>query len=66
VLATPIVARGVTTGVFLALNKPGGFISYSVEGVKEFAHLLGLALEIVLLDEALKQGKRFEDLPFEV
>ena len=65
VLATPIVARGTTIGVFLALNKPGGFIAYSVEGAIEFAHLLGLAVEIVLLDEALKEGKKFEDLPFD-
>ena len=64
VLATPIVARGTNVGVFLALNKPGGFIAYSVEAAIEFAHLLGLAVEIVLLDEALKEGKKFEDLPF--
>jgi len=65
VLTTPIIARGATVGVFLALNKPGGFIAYSVEGAMEFAHLLGLAVEIVLLDEALKEGKNFEDLPFD-
>ena len=64
VLATPIIARGEKVGVFMALNKPGGFIEYSVEGAKEFAHLLGLAVEIVILDEALKEGRKFEDLPF--
>lgn len=47
------------------MNKPGGFIGYSVKGLVEFAPLLGLAVEIVLLDEALKEGKRFEDLPFD-
>ncbi len=66
VLTTPIIARGITVGVFLALNKPGGFIASSVEGAQEFAHLLGLAVEIVILDEALKEGKQFEDLPFDV
>ncbi len=65
VLATPIIARGITIGVFLALNKPGGFIAYSVEGAMEFAHLSGLAVEIVLLGEALKAGRKFEDLPFD-
>jgi len=64
VLVTPIVVRGKTVGVFLALNKPGGFIGYSVEGAMEFAPLLGLAVEIVLLEEALKEGKKFADLPF--
>ncbi|OGT19847.1 MAG: hypothetical protein A2V90_05350 [Gammaproteobacteria bacterium RBG_16_57_12] len=64
VLVTPIVARGATVGVFLALNKIGGFINYSREGVLEFAPLLGLAIEIVLLDEAILQNKKFEDLPF--
>jgi len=63
-LLTPVVARGKKVGVFVAMNKPGGFINYSVEGVVEFAPLLGLAVEIVLLDEALKQGKRLDDLPF--
>lgn len=64
VLTTPIVVRGATVGVFLALNKPGGFIPYSVEGATEFAPLLGLAVEIVMLDEALKEGKNLEELPF--
>lgn len=64
VLVTPIVVRGKKVGVFQAVNKPGGFIKYSVEGVVEFAPMLGLAVEIVMLDEALKKGKRFEDLPF--
>lgn len=64
VLVTPIVVRGKKVGVFQALNKPGGFIKYSVEGLVEFAPMLGLAVEIVMLDEALKKGRRFEDLPF--
>jgi GAF domain-containing protein len=65
ILTTAIVARGKTVGVFMALNKPGGFIAYSVQGALEFSPLLGLAVEIVLLDEALKEGKRLEDLPFD-
>lgn len=64
VLVTPIVVRGKRVGVFQALNKPGGFINYSVEGLIDFVPMLGLAVEIVMLDEALKKGKRFEDLPF--
>jgi GAF domain-containing protein len=63
-LVTPITARGKRIGVFLAMNKPGGFIDTSVEGVIEFVTLLGLAVEIVLLDEALKEGKGMEMLPF--
>ncbi len=63
-LVTPITARGKRIGVFLAMNKPGGFIDTSVEGVIEFVSLLGLAVEIVLLDEALKEGKGMETLPF--
>ena len=63
-LVTPITARGKRIGVFLAMNKPGGFIDTSVEGVVEFVTLLGLAVEIVLLDEALKEGKGVETLPF--
>jgi len=63
-LLTPVIARGRKVGVFVAMNKPGGFINYSVEGAVEFAPLLGLAVEIVLLDEALKKGKRLDDLPF--
>jgi GAF domain-containing protein len=63
VLATPINARGKRVGVFLALNKKGGFIPYSVEALKEYAPLVGLALEIVLLDEALNgKVKSFDDL----
>lgn len=64
VLVTPIVVRGRKVGVFQALNKPGGFIKYSVEGVVEFAPMLGLAVEIVVLDDALKRGKQYKDLPF--
>lgn len=64
VLVTPIIVRGMKVGVFQAVNKPGGFINYSVEGLVEFAPMLGLAVEIVMLDEALRKGKRFEDLPF--
>lgn len=64
VLVTPIIVRGKRVGVFQAVNKPGGFINYSVEGLIDFAPMLGLAVEIVMLDEALKKGKRFEDLPF--
>lgn len=63
-LVTPITARGKRIGVFLAMNKPGGFIDTSVEGVLEFVALLGLAVEIVLLDEALKEGRGMETLPF--
>jgi len=63
-LLTSVVARGKKVGVFIAMNKPGGFINYSVEGAVEFAPLLGLAVEIVLLDEALKKGKNLKDLPF--
>jgi GAF domain-containing protein len=63
-MVTPIIARGKRIGVFLAMNKPGGFIDYSVEGVVEFVSLLGLAVEIVLLNEALKAGKGMEALPF--
>jgi len=63
-LVTPINARGKRIGVFLAMNKPGGFIDSSAEGVIEFVSLLGLAVEIVLLDEALKAGKGMETLPF--
>jgi len=63
-LLTPVITRGQKVGVFVAMNKPGGFINYSVEGVIEFAPLLGLAVEIVLLDEALKQGKSLKSLPF--
>lgn len=63
-LVTPIVARGERIGVFLAMNKPGGFIDTSVEAVVEFVALLGLAVEIVLLDEALKEGRSMESLPF--
>ena len=61
---TPINARGKRIGVFLAMNKPGGFIDSSAAGVTEFVSLLGLAVEIVLLDEALKSGKGMETLPF--
>jgi len=64
VLVTPIVVRSKRVGVFQAVNKPGGFINYSVEGLIDFAPMLGLAVEIVMLDEALRTGKRFEDLPF--
>jgi len=46
------------------MNKPGGFIDSSVDGVMEFMPLLGLAVEIVLLDEALKEGKSIDALPF--
>lgn len=63
-LVTPITARGQRIGVFLAMNKPGGFIDSSVDGVIEFVSLLGLAVEIVLLDEALKEGKSMDELPF--
>ncbi|MDT8375896.1 MAG: GAF domain-containing protein [Mariprofundaceae bacterium] len=63
-LVTPIIARGERIGVFLAMNKPGGFIDSSVDGVIEFVSLLGLAVEIVLLDEALKNGKSMDTLPF--
>ena len=63
-LVTPIIARGKRIGVFLAMNKLGGFIDSSVDGVVEFMPLLGLAVEIVLLDEALKEGKGVETLPF--
>ena len=65
ILTTAIIARGKRVGVFMALNKPGGFIAYSVQGALEFTPLLGLAVEIVLLDEALKEGKKLEDLPFD-
>jgi len=63
-LLTPVIARGQKVGVFIAMNKPGGFINYSVKGAVEFTPLLGLAVEIVLLDEALKKGKSLKDLPF--
>ncbi len=63
-LVTPITARGKRIGVFLAMNKPGGFIDSSVDGVVEFVSLLGLAVEIVLLDEALREGKNMDSLPF--
>ena len=63
-LVSPIIVRGKRVGVFLAMNKPGGFIDNSVEGVTEFMPLLGLAIEIVLLNEALAKGKSAEDLPF--
>ena len=63
-LVTPITARGKRIGVFLAMNKPGGFIDSSVEGVVEFVSLLGLAVEIVLLDEALREGGGMDSLPF--
>jgi len=63
-LVTPITARGKRIGVFLTMNKPGGFIDSSVDGVMEFMPLLGLAVEIVLLDEALKEGKSMDTLPF--
>ena len=63
VIATPVTARGKSVGVFLALNKPGGFIPYSVEALKEYAPLVGLALEIVLLGESLNSKvKTFDDL----
>jgi hypothetical protein len=58
------MARGERIGVFLAMNKPGGFIETSAKGVLEFASLLGLAVEIVLLNEALIEGKSIDDLPF--
>jgi GAF domain-containing protein len=64
VLVTPIIVRGKRVGVFQAVNKPGGFINYSVEGLIDFAPMIGLAVEIVMLDEALKKGTRYEDLPF--
>ena len=63
-MATPIMARGKRIGVFLAMNKPGGFIDSSADGVREFATLLGLGVEIVLLNEALIEGKSMDDLPF--
>jgi len=63
-LVTPIAARGKRIGVFLAMNKPGGFIDSSVDGVVDIVALLGLAVEIVLLDEALNTGKGREQLPF--
>jgi GAF domain-containing protein len=63
-LSTPIIVRGKRIGVFLAMNKPGGFIDYSVEGVLEFMPLLGLAVEIVLLDEVLRKGTSIDELPF--
>lgn len=63
-LVTAITVRGRKVGVLQALNKPGGFIGYSVEGVVEFAPMLGLAVEIVMLDDALKRGVSFEELPF--
>ncbi len=64
VLSTPIIARGKTVGVFLALNKTGGFLERSAEAVKEYAPILGLALEIVLLDEAIHEGRKPEDMGF--
>ena len=63
-LVSPIVVRGKRIGTFLAMNKPGGFIDNSVEAVNEFMPLLGLAVEIVLLHEALSTGKTMEELPF--
>jgi GAF domain-containing protein len=63
-LATPIMARGKRIGVFLAMNKPGGFIDSSADGVREFATLLGLGIEIVLLNECVFEGKSKDDLPF--
>jgi len=63
-LLTPVIARGRKVGVFVALNTPGGFIDHQVAGIVEFAPLLGLAVEIVLLDEALKEGKNRDELPF--
>lgn len=63
-LVAPIVVKGRRVGTFLAMNKPGGFIDNSVDGVNEFMPLLGLAVEIVLLHEALANGKSIEDLPF--
>lgn len=63
-LLTPITVRGMKVGVLQALNKPGGFIGYSVEGALEFAPMLGLAVEIVMLDDALRRGASFEELPF--
>ena len=63
-MSTPIVVRGKCIGAFLSMNKPGGFIDSSVDGVIEFMPLLGLAVEIVLLDEALNDGKDLDALPF--
>ena len=63
-MSTPIVVRGKRVGAFLSMNKPGGFIDNSVEGVLEFMPLLGLAVEIVLLDEALSNGQDKDSLPF--
>jgi GAF domain-containing protein len=63
-MSTPIVVRGKCIGAFLSMNKPGGFIDNSVEGVIEFMPLLGLAVEIVLLDDALNGGKDIDALPF--
>ena len=64
VLLTPVIARGRKVGVFMALNTPGGFINFQVEGAIEFAPLLGLSVEIVLLDEALQEVKSRDELPF--
>jgi GAF domain-containing protein len=66
ILATPIITRGKRVGVFLALNKTGGFINYSVEAVKEYAPLVGLAVEIVLLDEVISEGRTLKDIGFDV
>jgi GAF domain-containing protein len=63
-MSTPIIVRGKRIGAFLSMNKPGGFIDNSVGGVIEFMPLLGLAVEIVLLDEALKKGTNIDELPF--
>lgn len=63
-MSTPITVRGKRIGAFLSMNKPGGFFDNSVEGVTEFMPLLGLAVEIVLLDEALKNGTSADALPF--
>ncbi len=64
ILLTPVIVRGHRAGVLVAINTPGGFIDFSVAGIVEFAPLLGLAVEIVMLDEALREGKGPAGLPF--
>lgn len=54
-LCCPIKYKGETIGVFQAQNKPGGYLKKDFDALREFAMILGLALNNALAVEELKQ-----------
>ncbi|OHC62029.1 MAG: hypothetical protein A2045_05750 [Rhodocyclales bacterium GWA2_65_20] len=56
-IAVPLKMGGEIIGVFLAVNKPGGFLKKDLDAMREFSPVLALALNHALLVKELAACK---------